>query len=231
MLELSFLINLILLFPTFSSCAPQVAFSAHHELALDAHHPLQSPLEAARDVQFRPSSSYPLPPTSAILRSRPTILYRPRSLDVLHRTRLRSLQHAESDAEQVVWDKVEVEGPDVSNLHTLAQLARMSANAYALPSVRSWYEVDDAWNVVRAVFCSRIILRWKDSSCGVRFLRASPSVGKRRMVSEGTSSSLLITQRSCSPSRVRHSMGRPQSWTSSMTTCKQASGSRLRDIC
>jgi len=41
-----------------------------------------------------------------------------------------------------------VEGPDVGDLHTLAQLARMSANAYALPGQKNWYEVDQAWNTV-----------------------------------------------------------------------------------
>ncbi|KAF4615243.1 hypothetical protein D9613_002632 [Agrocybe pediades] len=87
-----------------------------------------------------------LPPHVGNINSRPTLLYRPRSLEVLHRNRLRSLRYAESDAEPVIWDPVEVEGPDVDDLHTLAQLARMAGNAYALPGHSNWYDVDPAWN-------------------------------------------------------------------------------------
>ncbi|KAF8197514.1 Alpha/Beta hydrolase protein [Pholiota molesta] len=95
---------------------------------------------------FAPSAAYPLPASSAKLKTQPTTVYRPRSLDVLHRTRLRSLQYAQSDAERVLWDPVELEGPDIGNINTLVQLARMSANAYALPDQKNWYEVDPAWN-------------------------------------------------------------------------------------
>jgi len=104
--------------------------------------------DAAQSVEFTPSPSYPLPPTSAKLKSRPTTVYRPRSLEVLHRARLRSLEHAESEAEQPIWDPVTIEGPDVEDLHTLAQLARMAGNAYALPGRSNWYDVDRAWNTV-----------------------------------------------------------------------------------
>ena len=90
----------------------------------------------------------PLPPHVGTIKSRTTLLYRPRSLEVLHRTRLRSLQYAESDAEPIIWDPVEVEGPDIDDLHTLSQLARMSGNAYALPGQKNWYDVDPAWNRV-----------------------------------------------------------------------------------
>ncbi len=44
---------------------------------------------------------------------------------------MRSMRYSES--ESVEWNPVEVLGPAVQDIHTLAQLARMSGNAYALP--------------------------------------------------------------------------------------------------
>ena len=100
--------------------------------------------------QVAPSPPLPLPP-SPILKVRPTTVYRPRSLEALHRTRLRSLYHAQSELEPLIWDPVEISGPDIEDLHTLAQLSRMSANAYTLPlDGENWFEVDHAWNSVRS---------------------------------------------------------------------------------
>ncbi|RDB22165.1 putative lipase ATG15 [Hypsizygus marmoreus] len=92
---------------------------------------------------FTPTPSNPLP-SSLSLKATPTTVYRPRSLDALHRARLRSLHDRESSI--VEWDRVQVLGPDVRDRHTLAQLARMTGNAYALPGQKNWYEVDPAWN-------------------------------------------------------------------------------------
>ena len=80
--------------------------------------------------------------------AKPTTVYKPRSLDALHRARLRSLHHAQS--ELVDWDAVDTLGPDVEDRHTLVQLARMAGDAYALPGSWNWYDVDDAWNTVCA---------------------------------------------------------------------------------
>ena len=83
---------------------------------------------------------------SLTVKAKPTTVYKPRSLEALHRARLRSLHHQES--EDVEWHPTEVLGPDVEDLHTLSQLARMSANAYAIPGQKNWFEVDGAWNTV-----------------------------------------------------------------------------------
>ena len=100
--------------------------------------------------QVGPTPSLPLPP-SPILKARPTTVFRPRSLEALHRTRLRSLYHAQSELEPLIWDPVEISGPDIEDLHTLAQLSRMSANAYRLPlDGEDWFEIDHAWNSVRS---------------------------------------------------------------------------------
>jgi len=134
---------------TFALCIPafcfsrDISFTAQQQLDLKHQYAAQN----LEDIQFTPSETYNLP--SARLLSRPTTVYRPRSLETLHRARLRSLQHAESDAEQPLWDPVVVQGPDVEDLHTLAQLARMAGNAYALPGQKNWYDVDQAWNRVR----------------------------------------------------------------------------------
>jgi lipase ATG15 len=81
------------------------------------------------------------------VRTRATTVYRPRSLEALHHARHRSMNYAES--EKVEWVENVVDGPDVEDRHTLAQLARMSGNAYALPGQGNWYEVDPAWSIVR----------------------------------------------------------------------------------
>lgn len=134
------LLVFLLFIPTISG-QRHLAFTSH--LQLEA----QDQENLSARAQFTASPTYPLLSTLSV-KSRPTTVYRPRSLEVLHRTRLRSLQYAESDLEQVAWDSVEVEGPDIEDLHTLAQLARMSGNAYALPGEKNWYDVDQAWNMV-----------------------------------------------------------------------------------
>ena len=80
------------------------------------------------------------------LQSRPTTVYRPGSYASLQRARLRSMHHAES--EKVEWITTETLGPDIEDRHTLAQLARMTGNAYALPDEDNWYDVDTNWNNV-----------------------------------------------------------------------------------
>ncbi|KAJ6525609.1 Alpha/Beta hydrolase protein [Mycena capillaripes] len=98
-------------------------------------------------------------PSLGLLKARPTTVYRPRSLDAFHRARWRSLNLAES--ERVEWDPQEILGPDVEDLHTLAQLARMSGNAYAAPGKKNWYEIDSVWN-------SSFPLGWEDPENGFR---------------------------------------------------------------
>lgn len=116
-----------------SYASSQLSFTFHQELT----------------PQIAPSSPLPLPP-SPVLKARPTSVFRPRSLEALHRTRLRSLYHAQSELEPLIWDPVEILGPDIEDLHTLAQLSRMSANAYSLPHGENWFEIDQSWDSVRS---------------------------------------------------------------------------------
>ena len=93
-------------------------------------------------------SDYSLPqhfhPTLS-LKAVPTTVYRPASYEALQHARWRSIYHAQS--EPVEWVETHVLGPDVTDRHTLAQLARMAANAYQLPGKDNWYELDPSWNV------------------------------------------------------------------------------------
>ena len=128
-----------------SHASAQLTFTLHQELT----------------PQVTPSRPLPLPP-SPILKARPTTVYRPRSLDALHRTRLRSLYHAQSELEPLIWDTVEISGPDIEDLHTLTQLSRMSANAYALPvDSKNWFEIDGAWTSVRSSCCFESVLFYR----------------------------------------------------------------------
>ncbi|KAF8921079.1 alpha/beta-hydrolase [Mucidula mucida] len=93
------------------------------------------------------------------LKAQATTVYRPRSLSDYHSARMRSARHGES--QRVDWDPVEVLGPNVQDIHTLSQLARMSANAYALPGQKNWYDLDVSWN-------TSFPYGWEDAKDGFR---------------------------------------------------------------
>lgn len=200
MLPRSLLAAVLLYFPSTFLTAGKVAFSSQR------HFDLQTPFEDYEiGLEFVPSPSYPLPPFSSPVKTRPITVYRPRSLAVLHNARLRSLKHQESAVEQPIWDPVAVEGPDVEDMHTLAQLARMSGNAYALPGQPNWYDVDRAWNKVRSHDIRRSRSRFHHPS------RAFHLAGKSPMALEDTFSYLPIIQLSCSLSKVQPFKDRHQS--------------------
>jgi lipase ATG15 len=120
----------------------QIIFNSHLELTTGNN--IVDPV----DLRFSPNDAYPLQPNDAVVKTRPTTVYRPRSLDALQNARFRSMRVGESPNEPLEWDAREVQGPDIEDRHTLAQLARMSGNAYALPGRYNWYDVDHAWNRV-----------------------------------------------------------------------------------
>ncbi|KAF5373746.1 hypothetical protein D9758_000709 [Tetrapyrgos nigripes] len=98
--------------------------------------------------------------TSLTLRTRPTSVYRPRSHQALDNARQRSV-HQKECSNELEWDVVDTLGPDIEDIHTLAQLARMSGNAYALPGQSNWYEVDQSWN-------TSFPIGWEDAQDGFR---------------------------------------------------------------
>lgn len=119
--------------------ATPVTFGLHHTISHESKQPGTSSfvIEAQHPLEVSPTLS-----------ARPTTVYRPRSQAALEQARLRSLRHAES--EEVEWDLVETLGPDVQDKHTLSQLARMTANAYALPG-KGQYDIDPVWNNVSLI--------------------------------------------------------------------------------
>lgn len=129
---------------------PAAAARRHpfNDLSFPHHHLLQSDAFPVVDTtSFTPTAPSSVSPTIPQLKSRPTTVYRPDSLDALHQYRLRSLHHSQSLVDQLQWNPTEVQGPDIEDRHTLAQLARMAGNAYALPGQKNWYEIDEAWNM------------------------------------------------------------------------------------
>lgn len=191
MLPKSLLLALLLYIPPILLVAGEVAFSSQLQFEL------QTPFDEPSFELATQASSYPLPSFSSKVKTRPMTIYRPRSLDILHNARLLSLQRQESAVEQPIWDSIQVEGPDVGDLHTLAQLARMSGNAYALPGQRNWYDVDQVWNNVR-------IYPFADCLQGINYSsRAFHSVGRNLMDLEDMYFCHLIIQLLCSLLKAR----------------------------
>lgn len=106
---------------------PIVVSPAHHYNCDSIAHP-----------SFHPTLPDTLVP-SLTLRAVPTTVYRRSSQEYL---------------KHPPWEPVEILGPDIEDRHTLSQLARISANAYALPGEKNWYDVDSAWNDVSLHFFS-----------------------------------------------------------------------------
>lgn len=130
-----------------SAVSTELTFGPQHDynVQLRSDGTLQTVLTAPRD-----RGSLVTPTWS--LRAQPTTIPRPKSPEVYQEARLMSLRHAQNMP--VEWEDVTVMAPDVQDMHTLSQLARMTGNAYSLPGQKSWYDIDPAWNIVsiHAVF-------------------------------------------------------------------------------
>ncbi|KAF9265594.1 alpha/beta-hydrolase [Marasmius fiardii PR-910] len=122
-----------------------------------------------------PSSSFQTSPISHLsstvtLKARLRTVYRtPSPPDALIRSQGRFVEHSQSEI--LEWNAVDVLGPDIEDRHTLAQLARMSGNAYALPGQKNWYDLDGAWN-------KSFPVKWENPEDGFRghvFLSADNS--------------------------------------------------------
>jgi lipase ATG15 len=106
---------------------PIVVSPAHHYNCDSITHPSFNPLPSLPDTLV----------PSWTLRAVPTTVYR---------------RSSHEDLQRPPWEPVEILGPDIEDRHTLSQLARISANAYALPGQKNWYDVDSAWNNVSLHF-------------------------------------------------------------------------------
>ncbi|KAI0082845.1 alpha/beta-hydrolase [Panus rudis PR-1116 ss-1] len=126
--------------PETLSFSEQRAFTLpRHDLSPDSQTFEVKPLSTHRDSFDEPTPSF------HGVRAIPTTIFRPRSIQALLDARQRSLHNSESTP--LDWVQVDVPAPDVTDRHTLGQLARMTGNAYALPGQDNWYDIDGAWNI------------------------------------------------------------------------------------
>ncbi|TFK30227.1 alpha/beta-hydrolase [Coprinopsis marcescibilis] len=119
-------------------------------LYLPLTYSLSPPTTQKNDAWHNDTPDQGLLSTKAIgkIKTRPTVVYKPNSLEAFHRKRRQAGKNTPfSYHDELEWRPVEVLGPDVEDRHTLAQLARMAGNAYALAGQKNWYEVDDAWRI------------------------------------------------------------------------------------
>lgn len=144
------------------------------------------------------------------LRSRPTTVYKPSSLDHIHNGIARNGQSPALD-----WIRTDIEGPDIEDRHTLSQLARMTGNAYAIPGQSNWYDLDAAWNIVSP---QEILTLLSVTILTAR--RVSPLAGKIPTTDSAVMySSHQITPLLCSPLKGQHSRGKRPRKTNITTTC------------
>ncbi|KAI6098304.1 Lipase [Pisolithus croceorrhizus] len=99
--------------------------------------------EADNEIEllYDPSSDS----STSTLKAIPTAVYRPESYEAIDRARYSS--RAEAKSIPIQWHETWVLGPDVTDRHTLGQLARMSSNAYHLPGQKQWRDLDPSWNI------------------------------------------------------------------------------------
>ncbi|CED84793.1 alpha beta-hydrolase [Phaffia rhodozyma] len=117
--------------------SPHVSFKlrAHH-----SHHPTD-PSALLLSTTLSPSS---FASTSSrdplIVRTRKVKVYKPKSQETYQAARFKTrTSRIDQDLE---WEGVEVEGPDVTDRETLSSLAKMTSNAYVLPSDSEWFPID-----------------------------------------------------------------------------------------
>jgi hypothetical protein len=143
------------LLPVAAAAALQIPFQSpdsSREIAvspqLAAHHPLHPSRPSAAFATFETTEPVPLH-----LRAKPQTVYRPRIRPLSaewERRRRRPLLWREQDADP--WDPVTVEAPDVTDVETLANLAKMSSNAYTEhdngTKHSDWIDLGGHWNWV-----------------------------------------------------------------------------------
>lgn len=111
--------------------------------------------------------------TTRVFRTRSIDVYRPRNFTAIYDARTASV--VQEKCHSLQWDKLSVPAPDITDQYTLAQLARMAANAYALPGASNWWELDSMWSSVR-IF--RLVNLSHCLKLGLRFAVVSNRMGE-----------------------------------------------------
>ena len=99
---------------------------------------------------------------AGVFKTRLIDVSRPRNHTAIYDARTASV--VQEKCHSLQWDRISVTAPDVTDQYTLAQLARMAANAYALPGAPNWWDLDPTWTSVRIFrpvsppYCHRLIL-------------------------------------------------------------------------
>jgi hypothetical protein len=90
----------------------QLAFQVHH----DFH------LADDKEIIMRPTSLMSIEEPALTIRTRPTMISRPKSPDLVQQARWSSMQDGLSMA--LEWEEVLSDGPDIEDRHTLSQVRR-----------------------------------------------------------------------------------------------------------
>lgn len=128
---------------------PQATLQAHTTIDFQLEGEYTGTIDSESDSEvhllFESIPAPSAPASTLTLKAVPTTVYQPESFEAIEHARDSS--RFEGKTIPLRWHEIRLFGPDVTDRHTLAQLARMSANAYQLPGRKKWYEVDDSWNI------------------------------------------------------------------------------------
>ena len=84
--------------------------------------------------------------TTRAFKTRTIDVWRPKDYTALEDAR--TVSAIRGKCQDLLWDRIRTPAPDITDQYTLAQLARMAANAYALPGASNWWDLDPMWTSV-----------------------------------------------------------------------------------
>ncbi|KZT11184.1 alpha/beta-hydrolase [Laetiporus sulphureus 93-53] len=92
-----------------------------------------------------------------------------------------------NNSASVLWDEVDIEGPDTQDRETLRALAKMTNNAYYEPIEKSWYDLGPDWDNQSYPF------GWEPDADGFRgYVFATPDNSTVVISVKGTSAGWLV---------------------------------------
>ncbi|OSD02145.1 alpha/beta-hydrolase [Trametes coccinea BRFM310] len=109
---------------------PGLRFELRHEHAL-------SNTTGIVFSDVRPSPGFR--PETFTVNTQSTTVHKPLSHD--------SFMTARSQGGDILWNEVDIDGPDVQDRETLLLLAKMANNAYTEPGQKDWYGIGPGWNI------------------------------------------------------------------------------------
>lgn len=113
-------------------------------LSSSSGHSATQTLRTTRKTAWRPSSN------EAFQAARRASFYTPKALMEGRALTANELEDSMWGA-TLEWDEHEIESPDITDVETLASLAKMTSNAYS-EDPTGWYELGKKWNAVSGVW-------------------------------------------------------------------------------